>query len=193
MFLEVLKSKLTQHDKRVSEAEAKKGRSNIYRLGLLLEAAHKVDGDVHSVMDQDTPEALEVLKKSLDRRFEATFPPVKATLKQIDEFLKSGKKPSLIKSAAARWTPKAKVWYQLPDRDGSDFYFYATEIQKNGGAKGVMVEWRLGSRGKRPQPRAKSYSTGQLFEGDNRVYKEIPVSDVPEEVVSEAKSSGKMG
>lgn len=95
-FLMVLRSKITQYDKRVSAIEAKKGRVNIYRLSLLLRAAEQVEADMKRLLNKDDPESLEKMKASLEDHFVPNFPPVKATINQIDGFLQSGKKPTLV-------------------------------------------------------------------------------------------------
>ena len=99
MFLEVLVSKLTQQDKKEVLQELKRSRgsySNIYRLGLWLEAKEKVEHDVSQYLKRDDPEAMEALKTSLQRNFNSNFPPLKGILKQIDAWTTRGKKPSLI-------------------------------------------------------------------------------------------------
>ncbi len=94
-FLMVLKSKLTQYDKRLGDSEAKKGRVNIYRLGHYLQAANDVEAAVKGLEQKDDAEALGALKKAMAKSFAADMPPVKATIKQIDAWLSGGKKPSL--------------------------------------------------------------------------------------------------
>ena len=90
-FVWVLKSLLTQYDKRLEARQP-----NIYRLGHLLEAAGKVEDDVAAYKDRDDPEALEALKKSVSRRFIVRdMPPAAALIKKIDQFLASGKPPRL--------------------------------------------------------------------------------------------------
>ncbi len=97
MFLHVLTSKLTQQDKKETEQELKRsGRSNIYRLGLLFEAAEKVEHEVAKYLERDDPEAMEVLKAALQKNFNSNFPPLKNMLKQIEAWTTRGKKPSLV-------------------------------------------------------------------------------------------------
>jgi hypothetical protein len=88
-FIEVAASKLTQYDQRL---EAK--QPNMYRLGHYFRALDNVRGDVKGVMDDASPEALGVLRASFERRF-LNLAPINATIKQIDEYLASGKLPSL--------------------------------------------------------------------------------------------------
>jgi len=97
IFLMVLSSKLTQYDKATYDREAKKGRGNPHRLGLLMQALNRVRAHVHGVESSDSPEALKDLKGAMTTEFDANLPPVKATIKQIDAYLATGKKPSLVK------------------------------------------------------------------------------------------------
>jgi hypothetical protein len=98
VFLAVLDSKLTQYDMSESRKEMKRRiPTNIYRLGHLLGASSKVRDDMKkaNVLKEDSPEALEKLKKSLGARFIPGFRPVKTVLKRIDAYIKTGKFPSL--------------------------------------------------------------------------------------------------
>jgi hypothetical protein len=90
-FIAVALSKLTQFDQRL---EAK--QPNPYRLGHYFAALDKVRGDVADVMDDAGPEALGRLRASFDHRF-TDLPPINATIKQIDQFLATGKLPSLVR------------------------------------------------------------------------------------------------
>lgn len=96
-FLTVLSSKLMKYDASVSAREAKRGSANIYRLGLLLAALDKVRASLHTQLQSDAPEVLKALKDAIGDELDAHMPPVKATLKQIDDYLATGKKPSLVK------------------------------------------------------------------------------------------------
>lgn len=89
-FIEVASSKLTQYDRRL---EAK--QPNMYRLGHYLKALNNVREDVHDVMDDASPEALGRLRASFARRFN-NLPPITATIKQIDQYLATGKLPRLV-------------------------------------------------------------------------------------------------
>lgn len=91
-FLALLVSKIVQYEKRIE-----KKQPNIYRLGHFLEANEKVAKDCESVKNEDTPEALEVLKKSLAKRFARDFPPAVNVVKQIDAWLTQQKMPNLLK------------------------------------------------------------------------------------------------
>lgn len=109
-FLAILGSRITQYDKKL---EAK--QPNLYRLGLLLEAKHKAEDLVRKHLDDSTPEALEALKAALKKKFQPDFPPVKAVVKMVDEFLQNGKMPRLasivarFKEAEATYTVTVKV------------------------------------------------------------------------------------
>lgn len=95
-FLMVLRSKLTQYDKRLGSGESKRGgMPNIYRLGHYLKAAQDVEDAVSSIKTKDDPESLQSLKRAITQSFGASMSPVKATLKQIDDYIASGKKPTL--------------------------------------------------------------------------------------------------
>lgn len=94
-FLLVLSSKLTQYDQRETTKELKRGRSNIYRLGHLLGALHKVEGDVQGLEGRSDAEALDALKASMNTRFTEGFAPVRQVERQIDRWLEKGKPPSL--------------------------------------------------------------------------------------------------
>lgn len=91
VFLTILSSRIVKHDKQLEA----KGQTNIYRLGLFLEALHKAEDAVRSHMEDSTPEALEALKKALKKHFTPDFPPAKAVVKMVDEFLANGKLPKL--------------------------------------------------------------------------------------------------
>lgn len=96
-FIAVLKSKLTQHDEKISRRERS---PNIYRLGHFLEAAGKVEEDVLGAAkpgDTMTREVAEVMVRSLSRHFTHDFSPAKAVVKQLNEHLDAGKNPSLVR------------------------------------------------------------------------------------------------
>jgi hypothetical protein len=96
-FIAMMQSMLTQYDQKVS---ARERFPNIYRLGHLLEAGHKVEADLGDagVRDDDVMngEIAAAMYEALARRFEPGFPPIKKVVKQISEFLATGKNPSLI-------------------------------------------------------------------------------------------------
>lgn len=96
-FLAVLSSKLTQQDKKEYAREtARGGNGNIYRLGLLFEALSKVEDAVRPYLDKDDEEAMEALKKAIQKNFHADYPPVKNVLKQIDAWVTKKKYPSIV-------------------------------------------------------------------------------------------------
>jgi hypothetical protein len=88
-YLTLLTSKLTQYDQATGAREAKKGRSNIYRLGHLLKAAQGVEDRVKDVLDDTSPEAREKFKKALEKAFILTrdgsfdLPPLRNVAKQL--------------------------------------------------------------------------------------------------------------
>lgn len=88
-FLAVASSKLTQFDQKLQARQP-----NLYRLGHYFAALDKVRGDVQGVLDDASPEALGRLRASFDQRFH-NLPPINATIKQIDQYLASGKMPRL--------------------------------------------------------------------------------------------------
>jgi len=84
---------ITRYDK----ALEKRGQSNIYRLGLLLEALHKAEDKVRQYANDDSPEALNAFKAALSKSFIVSdMPPIKAVIKQIDAFLQTGKPPKYV-------------------------------------------------------------------------------------------------
>jgi len=90
-FLTVASSKLTQYDQKL---EAK--QPSPYRLGHYLGALERVRQDVSSVLESSSPEALALLKKSFAKHF-VSLAPINATVKQIDQYLQTGKAPSLVR------------------------------------------------------------------------------------------------
>ena len=96
-FLVLLGSKIVQYDMAVSARESKRGRPNIYRLGLLLEAKQKAEAAASRIMDKDDEESLMTLKKTISKFLSPELPPVKSVFKQIDAWIKDKKYPSLVK------------------------------------------------------------------------------------------------
>lgn len=96
-FLVVLTSRLTQYDQNLARREVKKGQMNIYRLGNFLRAKQIVSDEVKDVLQREDPEALNRLKKAINKNFSWTFAPAKATIKQIDLFLSDGVLPTLVR------------------------------------------------------------------------------------------------
>ena len=82
-YLEVLSHELVRHDVATSAREAKRGRVNIYRMGLLLEALQRVRDNVGSrTSDSDADKA--AFRMAMYQHFERDFPPVKKVVKQLE-------------------------------------------------------------------------------------------------------------
>ena len=82
-YLEVLSHELVRHDVATSAREAKRGRVNIYRLGLLLEALQRVRGDVGGrTTDSEADKA--GFRMAMYQHFERDFSPVKKVVKQLE-------------------------------------------------------------------------------------------------------------
>jgi hypothetical protein len=96
-FLSVLRSKLTQHDVKLSAKQP-----NMYRLGHYLAAAERVEKDMGKSLDSTSPAALEKLRQSLHKRFDMPFAPASAVERQIDAYLASGTMPSLVRKNPSR-------------------------------------------------------------------------------------------
>ena len=91
-FLSVLRSKLTQHDVKLSAKQP-----NMYRLGHYLAAAERVEKDMGKSLDSTSPAALHKLRQSLHKRFEMPFAPASAVERQIDAYLTKDTMPSLVR------------------------------------------------------------------------------------------------
>lgn len=108
-FITILSSHLTQYDQAETTREVKRGgRGNFYRLGHLLGAVGKVRDDLAKVADNEDEASLALLKASITKHFQDTYPPVKKLLKQIDVFLATGKKPSITVTKAVKDQIKAE-------------------------------------------------------------------------------------
>ena len=82
-YLEVLSHELVRHDVHESAREAKRGRVNIYRLALLMEALQRVRSAVGSrTSDSDADKA--GFRMAMYQHFERDFPPVKKVVKQLE-------------------------------------------------------------------------------------------------------------
>ena len=82
-YLEVLSHELVRYDVQTSAREAKRGRVNIYRLGLLMEALQKVRNNVGSRMtDSEADKA--GFRMAMYQHFERDFSPVKKVVKQLE-------------------------------------------------------------------------------------------------------------
>ena len=108
-FFVVLTSLLTQYDEKESLRELKRsGKSNIYRLGLLLEAKQKAEEEIlfrypEAASETMSNEIAGILIDVLAERFavnhktnEFDLSPLRKFYKQLDAFLSSGKRPSLV-------------------------------------------------------------------------------------------------
>ena len=82
-YLEVLSHELVRHDVQTSAREAKRGRVNIYRLGLLMEALGRVRSAVGS-STSDSEAAKAGFRMAMYQHFERDFPPVKKVVKQLE-------------------------------------------------------------------------------------------------------------
>lgn len=91
-FLTVLKSKLVQQD----EKENRK-HFNLYRLGHYLRAAENVQAKVKNRLDKSDTASFERLKMAIAEHFTLPFAPASATIRQIDAYMATGKRPSLTK------------------------------------------------------------------------------------------------
>lgn len=82
-YLDVLSHELVRYDVQTSAREAKRGRVNIYRLGLLMEALGRVRSDVGShTSDSEADKA--AFRMSMYQHFERDFSPVKKVVKQLE-------------------------------------------------------------------------------------------------------------
>ena len=82
-YLEVLSHELVRYDVHTSAREAKRGRVNIYRLGLLMEALGRVRAAVGSrTLDNAADKA--GFRMAMYQHFERDFPPVKKVVKQLE-------------------------------------------------------------------------------------------------------------
>ena len=94
-FITYLSSKYTQWDKRLSQNEMKRGgRPNIYRLGHIMGAVNRIRDAVKPFKQSTDPADFEKLKAAI--MYELTDEtPRRATLKAIDQYLQTGKRPKL--------------------------------------------------------------------------------------------------
>lgn len=102
-IMDFLGSKLVQYDARC----AAKGDSNLYRLGLLLEALRKLETDLDGMMDAviDHATALSV-RTALGRHFivapKGNIAPVAQTLRALEKAVVTGKCPKITDQTLAR-------------------------------------------------------------------------------------------
>lgn len=97
LFLEILKSYLTQYDQKEEQKERSKGYAvNIYRLGILFKALDEVRDELKPYMDDDSKEAMDKLKASMDEHFHVNqLSATRKLLKQIDAWVNDKKAPRL--------------------------------------------------------------------------------------------------
>jgi hypothetical protein len=82
-YLAVLQHELIRYDVTTSALEAKRGRVNLYRLGLLLEALGRVREEVgNRTSDSDADKA--GFRMAMYTHFERDFAPVKKVVKQLE-------------------------------------------------------------------------------------------------------------
>ena len=82
-YLEVLSHELVRYDMATSAREAKRGRVNIYRMGLLMEALQRVRAAIGShTSDSEADKA--GFRAAMYEYFELNFPPVKKVIKQLE-------------------------------------------------------------------------------------------------------------
>lgn len=91
----VLGSKLTQYDVRLSAAERKRGRCNIYRLGHYLGALEKVRNDTAPFSTDSSNEAIQKWMEAVLNYFDEALPPVKNVLDQANAWIQNGTPPRL--------------------------------------------------------------------------------------------------
>jgi len=82
-YLEVFSHELVRYDMATSAREAKRGRVNIYCLGLLMEALQKVRADVGNRTSDSEADKID-FRAAMYVRFEKDFPPVKKVVKQLE-------------------------------------------------------------------------------------------------------------
>ena len=91
-FLLSLRGRLTQYDARLQAKQP-----NNYRLALFFKAVEKVEREVARYLDDDSPEAMAALKRSLAKNFTPegmgprfSLSPVNAIVRAIDAWVKDG-------------------------------------------------------------------------------------------------------
>jgi hypothetical protein len=82
-YLDVLSHELVRYDVTTSARETKRGRVNVYRLGLLMGALGRVRDDVgNRTSDSDADKA--GFRMAMYSHFERDFAPVKKVVKQLE-------------------------------------------------------------------------------------------------------------
>lgn len=82
-YLDVLSHELVRHDVQTSAREARRGRENIYRLGLLMGALQRVRDEVGSRTSDSEADKAD-FRMAMYSHFEKDFPPVKKVVKQLE-------------------------------------------------------------------------------------------------------------
>lgn len=94
-FIEYLKHKLTRWDMAEKKRAMKRGGwDNPYALGLLFGALEKVEKAIAPYAHSTDPADFQKLKQAIEREF-TDFAPRRATLKAIDKYLATEKRPKL--------------------------------------------------------------------------------------------------
>lgn len=106
----VLSSALTQYDQRQSKTKY----YNPYALGQYFAAANQLKDELKAkkMLDLDTPEAFESLKGLLGYYFSDTFSPIRKVIKQIDQYLQTGKAPNIAKLYKKESIDEQGKWIQ---------------------------------------------------------------------------------
>lgn len=82
-YLEVLSHELVRYDMATSKREATRGRVNVYRLGLLMQALQRVREEVGGKLSGSSENRAD-FRMALYAHFERDFPPVKKVVKQLE-------------------------------------------------------------------------------------------------------------
>jgi len=90
-LFDVMLPKMVKLDVRLKKNEMKRGAVNYYRMSHWNEALERAKKGVEQHLGSTDPEAFEALKRALQREFEPDFPPLKATLKEIDKQLQQSR------------------------------------------------------------------------------------------------------
>lgn len=87
-FLMSLQGKLMKYDQRLTRRDG-----NIYRMSHFMGALDNIEKDVAAFLNDDGPEAMKALRRSMSRRFDPQMPPVRKVLQEIDAWETSGSFP----------------------------------------------------------------------------------------------------
>lgn len=103
-FLNILSGTLTRLDEKETKKELKRKLSpNIYRLSLLLEAKQRVEKEMRQYLDDNSEEAMEALKNSMQNHFYVdSYPDLRNFMKQVDAWVIDKKIPKYAESDPAR-------------------------------------------------------------------------------------------